>query len=194
MLQIPPLFGLVLTGGKSSRMGTDKAWINYHGMPQWQYAAQMLHQAGIDRVYISCRPEQEAQFAPFPCIPDQVSEIGPMAGIAAAFAFQPEAAWFVLACDLPALDAHAIAYLIERRDWRMEATHFEQPDQTHCPEPLAGIWEPSIHKSIEFAINQGQFSPLKVLNSAQLKLISAPVPDWLDNVNTPEKRRPYLKK
>jgi len=52
------LYGLVLSGGKSTRMGTDKGLIEYHGVPQRDYLYDLLTKV-CDETYISLRKEQE---------------------------------------------------------------------------------------------------------------------------------------
>ncbi len=54
----PALYGLILAGGKSVRMGSDKSVINWHGKEQRYYMADIL--AGFCKeVFISCRAEQQ---------------------------------------------------------------------------------------------------------------------------------------
>jgi len=54
------LYGLVLSGGKSTRMGTDKGLIKYHGVPQREYLYDLLSQV-CEETFISLREEQEAE-------------------------------------------------------------------------------------------------------------------------------------
>ncbi|HNG90500.1 MAG TPA: NTP transferase domain-containing protein, partial [Saprospiraceae bacterium] len=99
-----PLCGLVLAGGRSLRMGRDKGSIPWHGRPQWAHVADLL-QPLCQEVMISCRPEQAADFAPYPTLPDTFAELGPYGALLSAFRRRPDAAWLVTACDLPLLDA-----------------------------------------------------------------------------------------
>lgn len=48
---IPPIKGLVLTGGRSTRMGRDKSQLNYHGKPQKEYVKGLLEKEGIETFY-----------------------------------------------------------------------------------------------------------------------------------------------
>ncbi|MCL4693819.1 MAG: NTP transferase domain-containing protein, partial [Candidatus Hydrogenedentes bacterium] len=57
-----PLYGLVLAGGKSTRMGQDKSALRYYDKPQVAHCLEMLGQF-CKRVYVSCRADQEAAFA-----------------------------------------------------------------------------------------------------------------------------------
>ena len=110
-----PLYGLVLAGGRSSRMKRDKAALAYHGRSQLAVAFERLA-ARVERCFVSVRPDQtdDPTRRDLPQIVDREAEIGPIAGIMAAQQSAPEAAWLVLACDLPflsdaALDAQVAA-------------------------------------------------------------------------------------
>ena len=87
---------LILIGGKSSRMGTDKGLLNYHGKPQREYLFDLAKKYCTE-VYFSCRAEQ--QFSEQSII--DTYSLGPMGGILSAFDFNPNTAWLVVACDMP---------------------------------------------------------------------------------------------
>src|SRR5687767_6222187 len=101
-----PLYGLVLAGGRSSRMGQDKALLAYHGATQLDWAMALI-KPFVRRAFVSVRPDQtdDPVRAQYKQIVDTQSDRGPIAGIMAAQARHPDAAWLVLACDLPFLDA-----------------------------------------------------------------------------------------
>ena len=208
-LTAPPLRALILGGGKSTRMGQDKTAIDYHGMPQWMYVRQLLHTAGVADVFISCRAEQAATFAPQSVISDSFLDLGPMGAILSAFRAFPDAAWLVLACDLPLLDVDTLRFLLEQRRPSAPATAFRQPPAapgwgngadtkgTGFPEPLVAIWEPKSYPVLLQFLAQGVSCPRKVLINSNTHLLDAPAPEALLNVNTPEERerlRPLLQR
>src|SRR5689334_14779389 len=98
----PPLHGLLLAGGSSSRMQTDKAALSFHGQPQLHWAYALLSDV-CGQTFVSVRPDQRSEptRAALPQIIDRQPGIGPIAGIAAAQEEFPDAAWLVVACDLP---------------------------------------------------------------------------------------------
>ena len=105
--EIPQLYGLVLAGGKSTRMGSDKGLIQYHDRPQQEYLYHLLEQV-CSKVYLSIRNEQQASVSnEFNVIADQNEYHGPFNGILSAHKAHPNVAWLVLACDLPLLDLEA---------------------------------------------------------------------------------------
>src|SRR5689334_1463731 len=105
------LYGLVLSGGASQRMQRDKAALLYNGKPQLLRAIELL-QPFCARTFVSVRADQtnDPLRAQLPQIVDRLTDRGPIAGIHAAQTVHPEAAWLVLACDLPLLNAAALAH------------------------------------------------------------------------------------
>ncbi|MGC2235765.1 MAG: NTP transferase domain-containing protein, partial [Pyrinomonadaceae bacterium] len=125
---LPPLRGLVLAGGQSQRMQTDKGRLHYHGREQRQYAAELLATVCTD-VHVSCRPDQVADLpAGLQPLPDRFLDLGPMGGILSAFQLDPNAAWLVVACDLPFLSAETVQHLAQHRNGAKMATAFQSPE------------------------------------------------------------------
>lgn len=184
---IPPVYGLVLAGGKSVRMGQDKGSIQWHGQEQRYYMADML-QILCSEVYISCREEQQAELDPaYKSLPDTYEGGGAIIAILSAFKAKPDAAWLIVACDLPLLDRTTLQYLIQQRDAGKIATTFASPFDT-LPEPLIAIWEPGCRSTLLAHYADGFKCPRKLLirNEERIKILTPPNPDALMNTNTPE--------
>ncbi len=190
---VPTLKSLVLVGGKSQRMGMDKANLDYHGQPQSQVLVDILR--GLKTPpHLSCRTEQIADFQGLtaenaPIIADTFLELGPFGAILSAFRYDPNAAWLVVACDLPLLDAKTLDFLIKNRNLSAVATAFKSPDSTDSfPEPLITIWEPRAYPILLSFLAQGISCPRKVLINSEIHLLNAPNNEALSNVNTPEEK------
>lgn len=181
------LYGLVLAGGKSVRMGHDKGIIKWHGVEQRHYITDILRDICTD-VFISCRTEQQNEIdTRYNVLADAYEGAGPLNGILSAFKSNPNIAWLVTACDLPLLDTATLKYLIQHRNTTSIATTFESPfDQ--LPEPLITIWEPASYSILLSYFADGITCPRKVLirNSERVTILKAPNPDALMNANTPE--------
>jgi molybdopterin-guanine dinucleotide biosynthesis protein A len=149
-MHAPELYGLILTGGKSSRMGRDKALMNYQGEPQGRYCQRLL-KSFCRQVFLSCRkaqwetPEYRDTFSDFPVVLDTHEDIGPMAGLLSAMEQYPQVAWLVLACDMPQVNQTLLEKLVASRSPSHLATVFTRPRQRSMPmfEPLCAIYEPA---------------------------------------------------
>lgn len=180
----PKLNGLVLSGGKSARMGFDKGSVNWHGQQQRYYMANLLKNY-CEEVYISCRADQQNDIdAAYLSLHDTFTGLGPYGGILSAFRERPDNAWLVIACDLPLLSERTLDYLVNNRNASTVATAFQSSFE-EFPEPLITIWEPKSYPVLLSFLAQGYSCPRKVLINSDITLLNAPDPTELTNVNTP---------
>ncbi len=181
---IAPLYGLILSGGKSSRMGTDKALINYHGRPQQELLFELVREF-CEHTYISLREDQRDDLSEkFKVIVDLNEYPGPLNGILSAHKKYPEAAWLVIACDLPLLNKETLQLLVKGRDASKDATALATKT-SGLPEPLAAIWEPKGLQHVkEYLINATSSCPRKFLINTETHLIFPENDDVLANANS----------
>jgi molybdopterin-guanine dinucleotide biosynthesis protein A len=184
-----PLYGLVLAGGASTRMQRDKAALLDHDRPQLDWTFDLLSEV-CERVFVSVRQDQVEDEVRnrFPKIVDRLRDKGPIAGIAAAQAEVPEAAWLVVACDLPFLNRATLDLLIASRDRTRYATAYRSAHDG-LPEPLCAIYEPVSRLAIDEYVSSGKHCPRRFLGQADVHLLDQPDPRSLDNVNTVEEHR-----
>lgn len=184
-----PLHGLVLAGGRSSRMGTDKAALMHpDGRPLARRTHDLLVEAGCAEVMLSLRRDQPipAGFedrADLHVVRDpEGTSAGPLAGIVAAMSLRPEADWLVLACDLPRLDLATLRHLVCSK-LPDEAFLCYRSEFDGLPEPLCALYGPAalpLLRDTEFRC------PRKVLIRHDCRLLDSVTPRALDNANTPE--------
>jgi len=194
MTSIAKLYGLVLSGGKSTRMGTDKGLIEYHGIPQREYLYNLLSQV-CENTFISLREEQEDELpTAMKTIVDLNEFKGPYNGLLSAHKKYPEVAWLVLACDLPLMDLDALKELISQRDSVKEATAFALKENP-LPEPLCAIWEPhALQQSITYLESGNGTCPRKYLINHDTKLVFPNYENVLLNANSEEDYKEALEK
>ncbi len=185
----PALKALILLGGKSSRMGEDKAKLIYHNMPQYLHLAEMFSSLGIP-AFLSCRNDQLSNYSQsdLNLIEDTFLNLGPMSGILSAFRTDSKSAWLIVACDIPLLDATVIEELISNRNSNSVATAFISP-RDNWPEPLISIWEPKSYSMALSFLSIGYSCPRKVLINSETNLVECSQPEKLVNVNTQEERK-----
>lgn len=181
-----PLYGLVLAGGRSRRMHSDKAALAYGARPQLAEAFDLVARHVL-RAFVSVRAEQAGDplRARYPQIMDGPDGRGPIAGIIAAQSQHPDAAWLVLACDLPFLDDATLGALVSRRDAGRIATAFRSR-YDGLPEPLCAIYEPRSRMDILQHVAAGRDCPRKFLLEHGPLLLDPVATTALDNANTPE--------
>jgi len=181
-----PLYGLVLAGGRSRRMHRDKATLEYAGQTQLARAMSLLEPL-VQMTFVSTRADQahDPQRAIYRSVTDRLSDLGPIGGIDAALHAHPQAAWLVLACDLPFLDAATLQQLIAAREPHRLATAFRS-QYDGKPEPLCAIYEPAAAAPIAAWIAADQRCPRSFLAQADVAWLDLRNPRALDNVNTAE--------
>jgi molybdopterin-guanine dinucleotide biosynthesis protein A len=180
-----PLAGLVLAGGRSLRMGSDKAALKFAGEYLLDRAVKLLASELTD-VRVGVRADQAADSvrAHHRLIEDRFADLGPAAGILSAHLTNSDCAWLVIACDMPLLDATTIAGLIAARDGQADATAWANPGDG-APEPLCAIYEPGTLADFLVAVRSGgDPSPRNWLQSVRLRLLEAPDPGALESANT----------
>ncbi len=193
----PPLFGLLLCGGRSSRMGQDKALLQLSGPfgaeSLLQRGLRLLREAGCGGVWLS------GDYPGFACIPDHPSWAGrgPLAGIASAMQCYPEARWLILPVDMPGMDAPLLRALT-----REGAAHPVGSGVQGSQFPL--LLQPGalpVQKTLLGSGERRDYSVQALLRQLALPLFPAEqlLPDvtaevlqrTLGNTNTPEEWRLY---
>lgn len=176
---IPKAKGLVLTGGKSTRMGTDKSELEYHGKPQKQFVKELLESQGLE-TYYSVQKEMGN--------PDEIHDVflslGPFGGICSAFQNNPNNAWIVMATDLPFVNENLVKLLLQKRNPSKVATAIKGVNK-QFPEPLITIYEPKAYPVLLQYLAQGYSCPRKMLINSDVEIVEVD-DNLIRNVNTPE--------
>ncbi len=177
--------GLVMAGGSSRRFGADKAAVEVSGETLLQRTVDLLRPF-VDEIYVSVREAQrdDPLRAGFPLLFDSKEIRGPVAGLLAAQVAEPSKAWFVLACDLPKLDAQTLRRLWHQRDVDRQATAIRSPVDGR-PEPLCAIYEPGGLVDLREAVQQGARSPRDLLVGLDVRLVQPATNDAMLNMNQP---------
>lgn len=179
---IPTIKGLVLVGGKSTRMGKDKSQLNYFGKPQKEVVKELLENQNLETFYsvkdFSTSLEMTSE------ISDTFLNLGPFGGICSAFQKDPNTAWLVLATDVPFVNDELIKLLLEKRNPSKVATTIKGKEKEFV-EPLITIYEPKAYPILLQYLAQGYSCPRKILINSDVEIVE--VDDaFIRNVNTPE--------
>ena len=107
------LGAVILAAGKSTRMGRDKAFLEFNGQPLLQRQIDLVRGAGVAEILISGRAGVDYSAYGLPVVLDQASNAGPLAGIHAALSRTRNLQLLVLAVDLPQMTAAFLRLLKE---------------------------------------------------------------------------------
>ena len=157
------LTGIILAGGKSSRMGREKGLVDFRGKPLIQYGIDLLSQY-TERILISSSNPDYLCFG-FEMVPDPVAGQGPAAGIAAALKSSRSVWNIVIACDLPFLQPELIDCLLENVDGYQAVI----PIHDGVMEPLAGIYHQELAGHFETALTAGDLALHRILLASKAK-------------------------
>lgn len=177
-----PIDIVLLAGGKSSRMGTNKALLPVHGMSFTEKIIKELSNVNSN-IYISSSTKEMEKFG-LPLIKDNHPNCGPIGGIEAAIKAINNNSWlFLTTCDMPFIKHKLILPLYNERK------AYEAVVYTHNnnPEPLFGFYHSSIYNQISKAIENKEYSINKLLNKIKTNYIGIeePAAFSLVNINTP---------
>lgn len=149
------LSGLILAGGRSSRMGRDKAMLTLpDGRTLLERQADILRAAGAITLLASVRAEQKIVLSEVKILHDTVADAGPLAGIAAGLRAAPAGLVLVLAVDMPAMQAAHLRHLVELAAGEKGVV----PMQAGQIEPLAAVYPSALAGSAERALQNGDYA------------------------------------
>jgi len=175
---------VILNGGQSSRMGTDKSQLQLHGKPLIYMAHQLLQKAGIFDIYVSAnfeRIESSENNHNYKYIKDINLNRGPLSGIQASLIHLKQYHHIVfIPVDMPLISSAMITHLLQYK--LAEANYFEA---NHFPLLIQN--NNNIRLLIKNHIQQNQLAIHQFLDAINAKSIKNIFPDQqFLNANTPE--------
>jgi molybdenum cofactor guanylyltransferase len=179
---------VILAGGQSSRMGFNKALLDFDGKPLINILVdQILPVTG--HILISSNDDSSYRFLNIPVVPDQYKGQGPLAGLHAAMQRDICALYVVLACDLPNLQAPLLQRLISFAKGFDAAIPRTRDGLAH---PLCAVYRRTCLPSVEKALLSGANKVIKTFlnNSLTIRWVDPDEGQFEDpdlaNINTPE--------
>ena len=188
---------LLLMGGKSSRMGADKAQLLFDAQPFWKKIAQELSLCG--KVYLSVDQSRDsAALEGYPYLRDQIPDIGVMGGLYTAFRTVPEELLFVCACDMPFMDHRFVRWMLNR--WEAEVRKGARWDGiVICGDdgrayPTAALYHRRIQQKLEECV-QNRLLRMNTFVREETNMLLLPMQEvtafrtCFQNINTPDDYR-----
>ncbi|HQH70858.1 MAG TPA: molybdopterin-guanine dinucleotide biosynthesis protein B [bacterium] len=184
--QRTPVFGCVLIGGESRRMGRPKHLIESEGLTWLERTARALKRI-CSRVVIAGAGEIPPRMINPTQLPDVLGVDGPLAGVLAAMRWSPHASWVVAACDMPQLSFPALDWLISNRQPGVWAV-LPQGGEPREVEPLLAYYDCRSHAVLESQLELGNHSLAAIQKHAKTATPEIPphLRDAWVNANQPE--------
>ena len=174
-----PVFGCVLIGGKSSRMGKPKHEIVENGESWLQKIIKNLENV-VQKIVIVGKGNVQKELMEYTRLPDAQFVGGPMSGVLAAMRWEPYASWIVVACDQPDISSKAIEWLLSHRAPGVFGIMPKlEKNVGNGVETMPAYYDFRIRKNIEKLANEEIFKLNKI--SENKKIISPVIPKNLES-------------
>lgn len=187
--KIKAITPLILAGGKSTRMGQNKAFVLINGKPMIEVVAEKV--AGMfecSPMLITNTPEVYAYLG-LKMVEDIIKNKGPLAGIHAGLSYSRNQFSFIVGCDMPFLNSDLVRYMVEVKstyDVIIPRTgDYAEPlhavYSTHCLAPIEARLQQNERKIISF------FTDVKVryIERKEIEIFSGGLMSF-QNINTQE--------
>ena len=178
----------ILAGGKSQRMGTNKAFLPLNGEPIISSTITILRKITSDLLIVTNHPDLYAEFQ-VTVVRDLQRGLGPMGAILTALSLTEHSHVLVTACDLPFLNLE----ILQKMTTVMNGSDVVVPRSNYGLEPLCAIYNQSCLPTIKHAISQGKLSLFQLFKQLKVHQILPKVWQPLDptghaflNLNTSE--------
>lgn len=186
--KIKGVAGVILAGGKSSRMGRNKALLPYQGKPLIESIYRIMAEL-FDQVAVVTNNPEEYAFLPCSKIPDIHVGMGSIAGIHAGLHWSPEERIFVVGCDMPFLDKELVRRLADLSVGARGVV----PSTPGGLEPLHAIYSKRLLPLFDEALQSDRkclidliaFMDAKVIPAEEIAAISPGFRSFI-NLNTPD--------
>lgn len=179
---------VVMAGGKSSRMGTDKAFVPLLGKPLIDHVLESLSGIGQEEIIITNRPE-DYEHLNRPMFQDIIPKSGPLGGLHTALVHANYPHILVTACDMPWLNRSLLEYMISLRFSAQAIV----PLWLSYPEPLHAVYSKSCLSPIEQKLTAGSFKLISFYDDIEVLYVEAddiarfdPQGRSFSNINTPD--------
>ncbi len=188
LLFMDDVCAVILAGGRSSRMGVNKALLDFDGRPLISIVIDRVRPL-TDRIIISSNDNDSYRFLNFPVVPDRFMDCGPLAGFHAAMLSNVSSVYLMLACDLPNLQSPLLRNLVLLADGVDAVIPRTEDGGLH---PLCAVYRRTCLPSIERALQRGTNKVVETFlnDTLVVKWVGPNEGHYRDadlaNINTPE--------
>lgn len=160
--------GIILAGGKSSRLGEEKGLAHFHKKPLVSYAIETLKPICSEIIISANIHLNEYSAFGFPVVQDEFKNVGPIGGLSACLKQSTSQYNFVLSCDTPFVDPHLYTYLIKNIENFQAAVPLHH---NNLIEPLCACYASNVIWDMERNIEKGNYKMHDFLDRINCKII-----------------------
>lgn len=171
---------IVLAGGRSRRMGTDKSMLPVAGRPMIEHICRQL-QGTFTRVLISANDMEKFSFLGLDVIPDRIPDQGPLMAVASALEASESELNLIVSCDTPRIRLPAVRRMLAEAD---EADIVIPVTDDGKRQPLFAVYRRSARQHMEEALASGSRRLSDVYSLCRARFIELDHADWFANLNT----------
>lgn len=188
--------GVVLAGGKSSRYGKNKSFVEVAGIPLIERTLRVMRSI-FERVVLITNTPEEYAYLGLPMYTDLIRDLGPLGGIYTALKIMPTETGFVVASDMPSLNPALIRHMVAlkedvdvvvpRIDWKLEALH--------------ALYRKKCIPEIEKLIHEGTYQVFRFFTNVRVRYVDKdeilkfdPLLMSFYNINRPEELGTWMGK
>lgn len=181
MIDKKQITGIILSGGKSSRMGTDKGFLMLNNKSFMQHSIDALKPIVSETLMVSNHTDHDA-FG-LKRVEDCIENAGPLAGIYSGLKASNTEYNLVLSCDIPLINTDILNRLILGIDETSEVIQIESNGRKM---PLIALYKKSCETTFKSLLNQGERKLQYAVNQCKVKSISIAASEnkFTTNVNT----------
>ncbi len=143
--------GIILAGGKSSRMGTDKGFLKYNGKTFVQYSIDALHPLVSEILIVSDHTAYDS--LGYKRITDIVKTAGPISGICSGLQASKTAYNLILSCDIPLISTTLLEQLIQAQDGNYDIVQAESDGKSM---PLIALYKTHVKTIFRNLLQTGE--------------------------------------
>ena len=181
MMERSNITGIILAGGKSTRMGTDKGFIKLNGVTFIEHVIASMHAFVNDIIIVSNNPDYDT-FG-YTRIDDLIEDSGPLAGLYTGLSYSTTEYNLVLSCDVPLINNEILVNLISGMDESYDIVQLKSQDKTI---PLIAIYKKHcLFKCLEL-LDHGEKRLRMLAQQLNTKTITigSDLEQYVKNINT----------
>lgn len=182
--------GIILSGGKSSRMGSDKGFMKYNGKPFIQHSIEALKPLVTEILIVSNNADYDV-FG-WKRIEDVMENAGPLVGLYSGLNESKTDYNLVLSCDIPLINTSILQRLVDEMDDDSEIIQIESQGKTM---PLIALYRKQCEPIFLKLLNEGERRLQFAVNQCLVKnvILHNDASEFVQNINTPEQLNTILK-